>query len=810
MRRRIPWMVAVLAISCGDGGTNQSGQDLPSGDPGGRDLAGQDQGPGEDPGRDPGLPDPGRDTLVPDAPPADGGADVGGRDDGPGCPGNFGCPCTGNNECISGFCIESIGGRQCTRICVTEESCPAGWSCSQNTLGGETIYLCVDPFSTLCRPCRTDRDCVPTVGTGSGRYACLPFGPEGSFCGTGCTGTSGCPDGYQCLEVSGVAGGRWCVPEDSGSCACTDYMRQEGFLTDCRIENEFGSCPGTRTCAQACQGRTPAAETCNAIDDNCNGATDEGTAGRPCDLVNEHGTCQGTTACKNGEIFCEGTAPKAEVCNGIDDDCNGTTDPEGAGNCISYYRDSDGDGSGLTDDSRCLCAPQSPYTATTAGDCNDQNGQVKPGALEICNGIDDNCDGRTDEEGASNCLRFYRDSDGDGVGAPGTDRCLCAAQSPWTASRGDDCNDEDVAVSPLRTEGCNGIDDNCDGQTDEGTTGTPCAVTNEYGSCPGTSTCNSGIPGCTGRNPAPESCNGVDDDCNGQTDEAGAAGCTDWYMDHDGDGWGVAGDSRCLCQAEGSYRVRGDRLGDCNDRDGGIHPGAPEACNGKDDDCDGSTDEEGATGCSTLYLDLDGDSWGAVGSNKCLCPLGGLPGYTAARGQDCDDQDASVNPGAAERCTAAGFPRKDEDCDGSTDEENATGCTNHFRDQDGDTWGSQSEVKCLCQAQGEYTATRSGDCCDLDPRALPGQTGWFTQVNACGSFDYDCSNTAERQYGSANGRCTDWAIGTGCVLEPGWQGSTVPNCGETRNYVSGGCGYCCIAWVCCCDPEYSSRTQGCH
>ena len=296
MRRRIPWMVAVLAISCGDGGTNQSGQDLPSGDPGGRDLAGQDQGPGEDPGRDPGLPDPGRDTLVPDAPPADGGADVGGRDDGPGCPGNFGCPCTGNNECISGFCIESIGGRQCTRICVTEESCPAGWSCSQNTLGGETIYLCVDPFSTLCRPCRTDRDCVPTVGTGSGRYACLPFGPEGSFCGTGCTGTSGCPDGYQCLEVSGVAGGRWCVPEDSGSCACTDYMRQEGFLTDCRIENEFGSCPGTRTCVQACQGRTPAAETCNAIDDNCNGATDEGTAGRPCDLVNEHGTCQGTTA----------------------------------------------------------------------------------------------------------------------------------------------------------------------------------------------------------------------------------------------------------------------------------------------------------------------------------------------------------------------------------------------------------------------------------------------------------------------------------------------------------------------------------
>jgi len=169
-----------------------------------------------------------------------------------------------------------------------------------------------------------------------------------------------------------------------------------------------------------------------------------------------------------------------------------------------------------------------------------------------------------------------------------------------------------------------------------------------------------------------------------------------------------------------------------------------------------------------------------------------------------------VNPGAAERCTAAGFPRKDEDCDGSTDEENATGCTNHFRDQDGATWGSQSEVKCLCQAQGEYTATRSGDCCDLDPRALPGQTGWFTQVNACGSFDYDCSNTAERQYGSANGRCTDWAIGTGCVLEPGWQGSTVPNCGETRNYVSGGCGYCCIAWVCCCDPEYSSRTQGCH
>ncbi|MBM4397893.1 MAG: putative metal-binding motif-containing protein, partial [Deltaproteobacteria bacterium] len=87
-----------------------------------------------------------------------------------------------------------------------------------------------------------------------------------------------------------------------------------------------------------------------------------------------------------------------------------------------------------------------------------------------------------------------------------------------------------------------------------------------------------------------------------------------------------------------------------------VRPGATEACNTKDDDCDGTADEAGATGCTAFYLDADADTWGVTGQTQCLCALSG--NWRATRGGDCDDADALVNPAAAELCG----PR-DENCD---------------------------------------------------------------------------------------------------------------------------------------------------
>ncbi len=194
-------------------------------------------------------------------------------------------------------------------------------------------------------------------------------------------------------------------------------------------------------------------------------------------------------ACQAGQQTCQpdgtwGTClnavePIPEECNGQDDDCDGQLPADEA--------DADGDG-----------------VAACAGDCDDGRAGAHPGAAEACNGLDDDCDGQTPADEA--------DADGDGHRA-------CAG----------DCDDADPAVNPDAAETCNGIDDNCDGATDEGCTCTDgqtrdCGT--DEGACQlGRQTCAGGAWGdCQGGvTPVDEICNGADDDCDGQTDE----GCQD-------------------------------------------------------------------------------------------------------------------------------------------------------------------------------------------------------------------------------------------------------------------------------------------
>lgn len=302
------------------------------------------------------------------------------------------------------------------------------------------------------------------------------------------------------------------------------------------------------------------------------------------------------------------------------------------------------------------------YTSNV--DCDDFNAAVNTGATEVCNEIDDNCDGNIDEGVQTT---FYADADGDGYGDAGNTTLACSVPAGYVTDA-TDCNDADAGVNPGASEVCNGIDDNCDGNADEGlpfdtwyadadgdTYGDP---GNSVSTCDGApsgyvadaSDCDDNVASI---NPgASETCNGIDDDCNGMVDD----GLTfdTWYADADGDGYGDAGSTTMACSAPAGYVADAT---DCNDADGAINPGATEVCNGIDDNCDGNTDEGVLI---TFYADADGDTYGdaAVSTDACSAP----GGYVANSG-DCNDASNTVYPGAAEIC-ANGI---DEDCDGVVD-----------------------------------------------------------------------------------------------------------------------------------------------
>jgi hypothetical protein len=160
-----------------------------------------------------------------------------------------------------------------------------------------------------------------------------------------------------------------------------------------------------------------------------------------------------------------------EFCNNIDDDCDGAKD-EG---CMIYFLDSDKDGYGD------FFAPiretfQPPGYVTNGQDCRDNNINIHPGATEICNFLDDDCDGETDE----GCKVYYFDGDVDGYGVWDNQRRETFQPDGW-ASQGGDCRDDLFFVNPGRPEICgNGLNDDCDGLTDEGCPGSDAAGTRSF------------------------------------------------------------------------------------------------------------------------------------------------------------------------------------------------------------------------------------------------------------------------------------------------------------------------------------------
>ncbi|MCB9742299.1 MAG: FG-GAP repeat protein [Alphaproteobacteria bacterium] len=226
-----------------------------------------------------------------------------------------------------------------------------------------------------------------------------------------------------------------------------------------------------------------------------------------------------------------------EICDGKDGDCDGKIDE---GVIPFYYQDADGDGRG--DGAVFIEQCEQPATwVENDFDCDDSDATIYPGAEELCDNLDNDCDDRTDE----GSFAVYDDADGDGYGDPATGEPGCDL-GPGQVDVGGDCDDGDADISPEADEVCDGVDNNCDGEADEDA----------------------------------------------------AIDASTWYVDGDGDGHGDASDARAACQQPGGYAALDD---DCDDSDASVNPSEMEVCNNfKDDDCDGTPNDCEPSGTISL------------------------------------------------------------------------------------------------------------------------------------------------------------------------------------------------------------------
>lgn len=191
----------------------------------------------------------------------------------------------------------------------------------------------------------------------------------------------------------------------------------------------------------------------------------------------------------------------------------------------------------------------------------------------------------------------------------------------------------------------------------------------------------------------------------GLADDSGCA-ATRWYEDTDGDGFGTGPETKACVAPAGHTAMDGD----CNDADASVHPGAPEECNGVDDDCDGVTDPESDLEYVDCYLDSDGDGYGTSGASLAACRC---PDAYSTRSGDCDDEDASVHPEAAEDW----YDGIDGDCN-EDDDYDADG--DGWRVDEGDCDDADSEVH---PDANEVCGNGVDDDCDGEPGEC-GIKGW--------------------------------------------------------------------------------------
>jgi hypothetical protein len=367
-------------------------------------------------------------------------------------------------------------------------------------------------------------------------------------------------------------------------------------------------------------------EVCDELDNDCDGAIDEDVTPTWYTDGDGDGYGDGTSPIEE----CE--QPSGTVTDDTDcDDSDENTYPGAAAaeSLTDCMRDQDGDGYGDDDP---------PFGITAGSDCDDDEEASNPGETEICDDIDNDCDGDIDEDITST---YYADSDSDGYGDSDDSVIDCETPSGYVTDN-TDCDDTEAASNPGETEVCDDIDNNCDGDIDEGLTGTYYADSDSDGygdiddsiiDCGDTSGYVSDNTDCddteAASNPGEtEVCDDIDNNCDGDIDEGLIA---TYYDDDDGDGYGDSDDSVTDCEAPSGY-VTDDT--DCDDSEAAANPGETEVCDDIDNDCDSDIDE-GLT--ATYYDDDDGDGYGDSADSvvECEAPSGYVSDGTGTAEEPC-------------------------------------------------------------------------------------------------------------------------------------------------------------------------------
>ncbi|MEE2786438.1 MAG: MopE-related protein [Myxococcota bacterium] len=682
-------------------------------------------------------------------------------------------------------------------------------------------------------PCDRDPDC-PTprpepaaclmeegepcvVGIGSCRRVGATVCTD-DMMGTECVGEPGLPSPEICDEkdndCDGLVDNDIDVSSDIENCGacgnlCEISQNTAATCVDgtCRLSclpntYNFDDAPD---CEYECTFSDPPVETCNGIDDDCDGRIDESDSDPAMD--NEGESVPLTQACGTDEGQCEqgiqtcidgtfgacvgGVVPTDEVCDQLDNDCDGVAD----------------NGFDLDNDQRhcgaCGIVCPTPNNTTSqclAGQCqtrclpNTYDYDDEPGCeyecvvdspeVEACNGLDDDCDGRIDEDfnlatDLSNCGRC-------GTRCPiptnTSNQCVAGQCStaclPYTYDYDDEPGCEyECEPSDTASEVCNGADDDCDGQIDEDFVGVGGVCSIGDGACisRGVLVCADDEDGLVCNAPVkdggPERCDGIDNDCDDNIDEdfvlgdvcevgvgacrqpgtircspvTGAPACDGIVLpatqevcdDIDNDCDGFTDEDQAFrnkgepcevglgeCSATGQFVCSADRRSTVCVVDG--IDGSGELCNGQDDDCDGETDEAFQLGMACVRGEgqcaRDGTTVCAADGRSVIC-------------------DAVVPPGEVERCDGI-----DNDCDLNVDEE--------FQ-----TKGNPCTLGLgQCQAEGRLVCTANGQGVVCD--ALVGSE----VPERCDTLDNDCDGRVDESFSNLGERCS---VGQGLCTQNG-------------------------------------------
>ena len=600
----------------------------------------------------------------------------------------------------------------CQGVIIPANCVAASWNCD---------YSIVPDFElaeTSCDNLDNDCDGITDEGFGKGE-AC--DGPDYDKCPNGRLVCKADGTGVECGPETIENITESCNRKDDDCDGRTDEDFPVGELCDGPDDDQCKN--GSATCAPdglgtVCNNEwlTNIPEICNVVDDDCDGTTDEGFAtGEPCDGPDED-------LCEFGHMVCNATHDGVEcyedpemqatdeLCNNFDDDCDGTTD-EGF-DYLGVTVDGDCDGIGECGPGKVVCNPTG-LAATCSTNPDGTGSQAVP---ELCDALDNDCDGSTDEELTWRGLAMGAPCVADGNCAGGTVVC---SPTDLVAT----CSTMPNGTEPgATTEKCDGVDNDCDGFTDEDIvadisgcrTQGICLPQLVNATCGGTSGWICDYSGVSGYQSGTEtSCDGLDNNCDGNIDEAWSIGSA-----CDGSDLDMCANGTRICDQAKTGWV-------CNE----TGPDIAETCgDAVDNDCDGSTDEEGASGCTTYYYSADGDAFG-VGTGRCLCVAGQVAGFVATAPGDCNDNVNTIYPGATELCNM-----KDDDCDGSTDEDPA------FSDLGGP-----------CDSSDPDTCANGFWVCSADKMSLE-CSGDYNSAELCNGRDDDCDGGTDEE----------WQIGQPC------------------------------------------------